>query len=61
MVNELVSLVCVGICVASVAGIISMIVINVRMEVADKITNLASILCVISIFIFLVCCIGGGR
>lgn len=61
MVNELVSLVCVGICVASVAGIISMIVINVRMEVADRITNLASILCVISILIFLVCCIGGGR
>lgn len=61
MVTELVSLVCVGICVASVAGIISMIVINVRMEVADRITNLASILCVISILIFLICCIGGGR
>ena len=34
MVNELVSLVCVGICVASVAGIISMIVIK---EAAEKI------------------------
>lgn len=61
MVNGLVSLVCVGICVASVAGIISMIVINVKMEVADRITNLVAILCVISILIFLVCCIGGGR
>lgn len=61
MVNELVSLVCVGICVASVAGIISMIVINVRMEVADKITNLVAILCIISTLIFLACCIGGGR
>lgn len=60
MVNELVSIVCVGICVASVAGIISMIVINVRMEVADRITNLVAILCVISILIFFVCCIGGG-
>lgn len=61
MVNELVSLVCVGICVASVAGIISMIVINVKMEVADRITNLVAILCVISILIFLVCCIGVGK
>ena len=61
MVNELVSLVCVGICAASVVGIISMIVIDVKMEVADRITNLAAILCVISILIFLVCCIGGGR